>query len=152
MRTCLILVAFAGWLAGAASVAAQEVAYTVSIPRPTTRLVEVTMRIQNAPGETIDVAMPIWTPGGYEPLWHGKNVQEFHAVDADGNALETRLVGTSQWRVSTRAADVRIKYKVHVPPRRGYSRLDDAHFRLTSVRIDVPDATRQAGRRGLVMR
>ncbi len=124
----------AALLAGTAYGSAQEVAYTVSIPRPTTRLVDVTLHVRDAPGETIDVAMPIWTPGGYEPLWHGKNVQELHAVDAQGNPLDTRCVGTSRWRVLSNPGDVRVMYRVYVPPSRGgYSRLDDEHFRLTSV-------------------
>ena len=117
----------------ASSSLAQDVDYTLTISQPTARLVDVSMDITNAPGDTLDVAMPIWTPGGYGPVWFAKNVQELHAEDADGNSLETRLVGTSQWRVVHNGRDVRVSYKVYVPPRRGYAQLDDVHFRLTGV-------------------
>ena len=115
------------------SATAQEVSYTVSITQPTTRLVDVTMEIKNAPGETVDVAMPMWTPGGYGSVWFAKNVQELYAEDVSGNRLPTKLVGTSQWQVANVTGDLRVSYKVYVSPRRGYAQLDDVHFRMTGV-------------------
>ena len=123
-----------GWLfAVSAGANAQDVSYTVSITAPTTRLVDVTMHIENAPGDTIDIAMPMWTPGGYGSVWFAKNVQELRAEDGEGNALATKLVGTSQWRILSNPGDVRVHYTVYVPAHRGYPQLDDVHYRITGV-------------------
>jgi predicted metalloprotease with PDZ domain len=109
---------------------AQDVNYTVSIPQPTTRLVHVTMNINNNPRDTVDVALPMWTPGGYGMSWWVKNLREFHAVDDSGNSLYSRQVGTSQWRVTTPNGNARIHYKIYVADRRGTASLDDSHYRL----------------------
>ncbi len=76
----------------------QEVFYTVSLPQPSTRLAHVTVAVDDAPGDSFDIALPMWSPGGYGMTWFTKNVREFHAQDAAGNPLETRQVGTSQRR------------------------------------------------------
>ncbi len=114
-----------------ARAAAQTVAYDVSIPQPATRLVEVTMSISNAPGEFVDVAIPMWVPGGYGMSWFVKNVRELHAVDNNGEPLYTRQVGTSQWQIATASGGAQVRYKVFIPSRRDLASLDHSHYRMT---------------------
>ena len=118
-RSALLLLAVTNAFASMTN--AQNVSYTVAIPQPTTRLVHVTMEIRNNPGETVDVALPMWTPGGYGMSWWVKNLREFHAEDESGNPAISRQVGTSQWRVATAGGSARIHYKIYVPRPSGNS-------------------------------
>ena len=116
-----------GWTPG---VAAQEVAYTVSMPHLTAGLLHVTLEIGNAPDDVIEVAMPAWSPGGYSLHWASKNVQELWAEDGDGQVLEAVQVDTSRWRIRPVAAMVRVHYKVFV----GQRAMDDTHARISGTR------------------
>ncbi len=122
--------AIAVGLAWAPNVAAQEVAYTVSMPHLTSGLLHVTVAIGNAPDDTIDVAMPAWSPGFYALQWPSKNVQEVWAEDGDGRALEAIQVDTSRWRIRPVASMVRVHYKVFV----GQRAMDDSHATIAGTR------------------
>lgn len=130
MHRCVL--GFALLLLGAAG-NTQQVDYRVAIPQPTTRLVNVSIEIRDIDGEFIDVAMPMWTPGGYGASWFAKNVQEVRAETPDGHELDVRQVGTSQWRISTDSDAADFHYKVFLPSRRGSTPLDDTHYRFMGI-------------------
>ncbi len=114
---------------------AQEVRYTVSMPKPTTGMLDVVMEISNPPGETLDVAMPMWTPGGYSTAWFARNVQELWAEDESGGALQARQVGTSRWRIGSTdpVSTVRLHYRVftgRTGRQRTTPRMDDSHVSI----------------------
>ena len=117
-------------LAWVPNAAAQEVAYTVSMPHLTGELLHVTMEIANAPGDALDVAMPAWSPGGYGLHWASKNVQEIRAEDGTGRALDAVQVDTARWRIQPVEAMVRVHYKVFV----GSRDMDDSHARISGTR------------------
>jgi predicted metalloprotease with PDZ domain len=79
------------------------VAYTVSMPRPYTHLLEVEMRVRAAPGRDgyTDLVLPVWTPGAYTVRDFARNVQEFAATDAAGRPLPWSKVDKNTWRVRT---------------------------------------------------
>ncbi|HAK55137.1 MAG: PDZ domain-containing protein [Vicinamibacterales bacterium] len=118
------------WVASSPPAAAQDVAYTVAMPHLTGGLLHVTMEIDDAPGDTIDVAMPAWSPGGYGLHWASKNVQELRAEDGDGQPLDAVQVDTSRWRIRPAAPTVRVHYKVYVGPRS----MDDSFVRISGTR------------------
>src|SRR5437762_7802202 len=83
-------------LSSAAAAVAQtgqpEIAFTVSMSKPHTHLLEIDMRIKrsantNAPAEEL-LVMPVWTPGSYLVREFERHVQDFSAKDAAGQALK----------------------------------------------------------------
>ncbi|HZI18629.1 MAG TPA: PDZ domain-containing protein [Pyrinomonadaceae bacterium] len=103
--------------AAAAPRTAPDISYTVSMPRPNTHLLEVEARLayrQGAPA-SVDLVMPVWTPGSYLVREYARHVQDF-AVTAGtaGHALDWAKVNKNTWRVETGGArELRVTYKVY---------------------------------------
>lgn len=94
------------------------ISFTVSMPKPWTHLLEVEMQVQvpanlNVPNET-NLIMPVWTPGSYLIREFERHVQDFAAVDANGNALVWSKVDKNTWRVVSRGARAwKVTYRVY---------------------------------------
>ncbi len=131
-----LLMCATGMVAGAllpSPVHAQEVAYSVSMPRPTSSLLHVEMEIRDANADAeggIEIAMPAWSPGAYRIHSAAKNVTELIAHDGQGAVLRARMNGTSSWRIEPAAPVIRIAYKVYV----GNSALNDRHAAINGTR------------------
>jgi len=112
---------------------AQEIAYSISMPQPTTSLLHVEMEIRDAKADVdggLEIAMPAWSPGAYRIHTAAKNVVELVARDGQGRTLQARMNGTSSWRVEPAAPVVRVSYKVYV----GTSALNDRHAAINGTR------------------
>jgi predicted metalloprotease with PDZ domain len=95
---------------------APEIGYTVSMQRPHTHLlgVEARLRYASASPTTVDLVMPVWTPGSYLVREFARNVQDFKAADAGGRALRWSKVNKDTWRVETNGArELRVTYNVY---------------------------------------
>src|SRR6185295_1842946 len=94
------------------------ISFTVSMSKPWTHLLEVEMQIQvpanlNVPNET-NLIMPVWTPGSYLVREFERHVQDFAAMDANGNALDWSKVDKNTWRIVTRGARAwKVTYRVY---------------------------------------
>jgi predicted metalloprotease with PDZ domain len=95
-------------------VATPEVAYTVSMSKPWTHLLEVEMRIAwNQMPAQLQVKMPVWTPGSYLIREYARNVQDFAAKNGGGD-LAWQKINKNTWQVDTAGAkDVVVKYNVY---------------------------------------
>lgn len=92
---------------------APEVAYTVSMPKPWTHLLEVEMRLKSS-GGNVEVSLPVWTPGSYLVREYARHVQDFAAKDAGGNALMWEKTNKNTWRIAAKGAgETVISYKVY---------------------------------------
>jgi len=94
---------------------APDIAYTVSMSKPSTHLLEVDMAVNwsQMPG-TLEVKMPVWTPGSYLIREYARHVQGFSAKDGAGAALAWRKINKNTWAVETRSAGaVAISYKAY---------------------------------------
>src|SRR6267142_4288695 len=93
-----------------------EIAFTVSMTRPHTHLLEVEVRIKHdasepAPKEET-LVLPVWTPGSYLIREFERHVQDFTAIDSAGRPLNWektnkdsgrgRTSGAREWRASYR--------------------------------------------------
>ena len=95
---------------------APEIAYTVSMPRPHTHLFEVEARLRYAAPApaSVDLVMPVWTPGSYLVREFERHVQDFSAQDGAGRALAWTKVNKNTWRVEAAGArEVRARYSVY---------------------------------------
>jgi predicted metalloprotease with PDZ domain len=97
---------------------APEIAYTVSMTRPQTHLLEVEARLRYAASApaSVDLLMPVWTPGSYLVREFARHVQDFAAQDGGGGgrALEWSKVNKNTWRVRTAGVrELRVRYSVY---------------------------------------
>ncbi|MGI8656918.1 MAG: M61 family metallopeptidase [Pyrinomonadaceae bacterium] len=98
--------------------AAPDISYAVSMPRPSTHLLEVEMRVAygnsaGLPNET-DLLMPVWTPGSYLIREYERHVQDFAAADNSGRALQWNKLNKNTWRIQTNGArEWRATYRVY---------------------------------------
>lgn len=97
--------------------ASPEIAFTVSMPKPHTHMLEVEVRIKRAVDQTVPVqllVMPVWTPGSYLIREFERHVQDFTAEDSAGKPLRWEKVNKDTWRVVTNGArEWRASYRVY---------------------------------------
>ncbi|MFN2492862.1 MAG: M61 family metallopeptidase [Pyrinomonadaceae bacterium] len=99
-------------------VAAPEIAFTVSMPKPHTHMLEVEVRLKRGSGVQIPqeeiLVMPVWTPGSYLIREFERHVQDFAAFDASGQTLKWEKINKDSWRVLTNGSrDWRASYRVY---------------------------------------
>lgn len=98
-----------------AQTGAPEISYTVSMSKPWTHLLEVetTVNWTEMP-EQLEMKMPVWTPGSYLIREYARHVQDFTALDADGNPLDWRKINKNTWQIDSKGArGVRLGYRVY---------------------------------------
>ncbi len=97
---------------------APEIAFTVSMPKPHTHMLEVEVRVKRAAGDQAPteevLVMPVWTPGSYMVREFARHVQDFAATDGSGGVLEWEKINKNSWRVATRGSRAwRATYRVY---------------------------------------
>jgi len=92
-----------------------EIAYTVSMSRPATHLLEVEMRVKwRAIPDQVELKMPVWTPGSYLVREYSRHVQQFSATSPTGAALAWRKTSKNTWQVDTKGvSELVAKYVVY---------------------------------------
>jgi predicted metalloprotease with PDZ domain len=89
-------------------------AYTIRIPQPEARRIEVELAVDTRGAATLDLRMPVWTPGSYLVREHQRHVDGLAAKDEAGRALTVEKVDKSTWRIAAFGArEVRIGYRLH---------------------------------------
>ena len=87
--------------------------YQVAMSAPTSHLFEVTLQVNNWTGATLDLKMPVWTPGSYLVREYARHVQDLVATDAGGQALASGKVSKNHWQIATEGIDkIVVKYRV----------------------------------------
>src|SRR5258705_2954267 len=95
-----------------------DIAYTVSMTRPHTHLLEVDIAVKRvadskSPIEEL-LVMPVWTPGSYLVREYARHVQDFSARDSGGHSLKWEKINKDTWRVVTNGAhDWHASYRVY---------------------------------------
>ena len=79
--------------------AAEPLRYELAFERPSTHLMDVTIRATGLEGATAEFAMPDWAPGSYYIQNYAANVQRFRATGTDGKELSWRKTDSQTWRV-----------------------------------------------------
>ncbi len=113
-----------------------EIRYELSFPEPQTHYVEVTMEISNLDQDTIDLKMPVWTPGSYLIREFPKNVDFFTAKDGS-KLLPSHKVSKNTWRVVSKdVSTLTVSYKVYsfeMSVRTSFIDIDKAYMNGTSI-------------------
>jgi predicted metalloprotease with PDZ domain len=87
-------------LTAAAQAQTGPVSYTVTLDtQPTSHFLHISLTVNTAGAESIDVAMPAWSPGAYGIHNAWRNVQEFSASDDTGAPLKFEKTDKQTWRI-----------------------------------------------------
>ena len=102
----VLVVLFVSCIGGVAQVspttAPVDIAFTIGMSRPHTHMFEVDIRIKRSnPAAVESLIMPVWTPGSYLVREFERNVQDFSAKDATGQALKWEKTNKNTWRITT---------------------------------------------------
>ena len=96
--------------------AVSDIAYTISMAKPWTHLlnVETRMRVPAAMNQ-VELKMPVWTPGSYLVREFARHVQNFSAKNAaTGAELEWRKINKNTWQIDAKgAAEIAVNYDVY---------------------------------------
>ncbi len=77
-----------------------SISFTVSMDDPSAHIFHVAMTCAGLKEDSIDLKMPVWTPGYYQRLDFANNIANFTAADHSGKMLGWRKVSGNTWRVA----------------------------------------------------
>ncbi|MBS1502038.1 MAG: M61 family metallopeptidase, partial [Bacteroidetes bacterium] len=90
-----------------------KIFYTVTFPEAQAHYADVEMDISGLHQKTLDLKMPVWTPGSYLVREFSKNVESFTA-ETQGKPVEAKKIRKNIWRInSEKASAIKIKYRVY---------------------------------------
>jgi predicted metalloprotease with PDZ domain len=92
-------------------VAPTLLAYRVAMPQPQNHLFEVSLQVRDWPHPQLDLQMPVWTPGSYMVREYSRHLQDFVAIDEQGQALKCTKIAKNHWRVAG-SGNLTIRYRV----------------------------------------
>jgi predicted metalloprotease with PDZ domain len=143
------IAAIVALLSGVAMASAQEarpVEYIVSLPRPQTQTLEMTMIVPGVTGPTLDVALPVWRPGRYALIDAAGTVSHVEAVTRSGQELPIEKIDKSTWRIRTLGAtEIRVSYRVYANSINDRTRhVDDTHAFLSPAAVFMYAPTKRA--------
>ena len=104
--------------------------YTIAMPDVGSHLYAITLTAGGLTGRSVDLQMPVWSPGRYGRMDFAKNVQEFSASGSEDTPLRWTKLNGSRWRVFPGASrSVRITYRAFAnsPMSGTFSVLDTMH-------------------------
>lgn len=88
-----------------AKTAPPDIAYTISMSRPATHLIEVEMRVAwDKMPDKLEVKIPVWTPGSYLIREYARHVQDFAVKNASGADVAWEKTNKNTWAVETKGA------------------------------------------------
>jgi predicted metalloprotease with PDZ domain len=87
--------------------------YNVAFPEAQAHYVTVEMSLSGLAQKTVDLKMPVWTPGSYLVREFGKNVEGFIA-EANGQPLTAYKTDKNTWHIVNNAnANIKVSYRVY---------------------------------------
>ena len=125
MRMLSLALVIAGLAAPAPR--AQTVTARVRMERPEHHFFQVEIVLRDFPGESLELVLPVWTPGSYKVRDYARHFESFQVLDGAGKPLVWEKVSKSRWRLEPRgAAEVVVRFDAfaHIPSVRE-SYLDD---------------------------
>ena len=87
--------------------------YQVGMSLPASHLFEVTLRVSNWRSQTLDLKMPVWTPGSYLVREYARHVQNFSARNGQSKLISRKL-SKNYWQVDTEGvSEIEVSYRVY---------------------------------------
>jgi predicted metalloprotease with PDZ domain len=88
-----------------------QIDYTVRLESVEQQLFHVTADIKNIRQESLDLSLPVWTPGWYTIENYAKNILRFKITNPQGSSLPYTMVRKQTWRVDTKGHErIRVEF------------------------------------------
>jgi predicted metalloprotease with PDZ domain len=84
----------------------EAIQYTLRAPAPASNIADIEARIPTGNQSTLELMMPVWTPGFYRVEDYAGRVQDLVAKTPDGEILDVTKPKPNRWQVQTRGASV----------------------------------------------
>ncbi len=97
----LLLVPVLGGCPAAPSQAPEAIIYTLRVPAPDSQLAVVEARFPTGGQATIELMMPVWSPGFYRVEDYAGRVRDLSARNPDGGVLPVEQPRPNRWRITT---------------------------------------------------
>ena len=106
-----------------------DIAYHLDAADTTGHRFGVRLDVGRLRGDTLELQLPVWSPGRYANMGFARNLRGFTATTGDGAPVAFDRVSGSLWRLYPgRARSVRVSYQVYANTLSGtFSVLDTAH-------------------------
>ncbi len=78
-----------------------KLVYKIAMLQPQTHLFEIELTVSNWTKESLDLKMPVWTPGSYLVREYAKQLQYFSAVTDGDDRLATTKIAKHHWQIQT---------------------------------------------------
>lgn len=133
MKKFPVYLFFLMMLTAMATSAEPRIRFEVSFTEPQAHYVDIRMEIEGIRKPTIDVKMPVWTPGSYLVREYARHVEGFGVCGPDGGVLPFEKVNKNTWRITAGKADkLVVQYRVYgfeISVRTNF--IDDSHAFLS---------------------
>jgi predicted metalloprotease with PDZ domain len=87
--------------------------YTVKMDNPEWHFFHVHLSCKGLKQEFIDFKMPAWTPGYYQKMDYGKNLEQLKVTNETGKELKWEKINDNTWRVSSKNSNtVDLAYEI----------------------------------------
>ncbi len=95
-------------------ITAPTIHYQVAMPQPESHLFEVTLLVQDWQEPTLNLKLPVWTPGSYLVREYAKQLQDFSAeVSNRQQRLPWRKLSKNHWQIETAdTSSITVRYRV----------------------------------------
>lgn len=89
-----------------------KIQYQVAMPHPQFHLFEVTLQVKGWMAASLDLKMPVWTPGSYLVREYARHLQDFQAEGTQ--SLSWRKLSKNHWQIDTAAeTEVTVRYRIY---------------------------------------
>ncbi|MGB5714364.1 MAG: M61 family metallopeptidase [Waterburya sp.] len=90
-----------------------SLSYQVAMSQPASHLFEVTLQVSNWQSATLDLKMPVWTPGSYLVREYARHLQDFTATGSMGD-LSSQKLGKNYWQIATAGVtEIKVSYRLY---------------------------------------
>ncbi|MBD1394016.1 M61 family metallopeptidase [Mucilaginibacter glaciei] len=90
-----------------------KISYTVTFPEAQAHYAEIEMTVSGLAQPSLELKMPVWTPGSYLVREFAKNIESLTAT-ANGKAIMAPKVNKNTWHINTAGlTSVTVKYKIY---------------------------------------
>jgi predicted metalloprotease with PDZ domain len=109
----------------------EPVRYLLRIPAPATHYIAVQATYPTSRQASVELMMPVWTPGSYLVREFARHVEEVQARDPSGRPLQVEKSRKNRWRVQTGGARaVVLTYRVYAHERQARTNWVEDSFAL----------------------
>ena len=92
---------------------AVQISYTVTFPEAQAHYADVEMNITGLNQSSLDLKMPVWTPGSYLVREFAKNIESFTA-SANNKDVDAPKINKNTWHINTTGVSaLTVKYRVY---------------------------------------